>query len=270
MQRGTSISGRVIDDETGLPISNVEISARPLGERNLSWDRTDSNGKYILKGPPVGVMEVQVNGQGYIKERISVVTREAQVVKAPDFRLRLGTTISGRVTDGETGLPIANVDIDADPLHKAGSHSYARTDSGGRYMLEGVAPGNYTIKVRANRQGYIQEYYNDKLHSDDANLVTIRGLEVVEGIDFDLTPGATISGRVIDAETGLPIANMEVRAGLIDGDYISWANTDGNGNYVLTALPDGVIEVVVYGQGYIEVRRTVTIREGVDVTGFDF
>lgn len=93
---------------------------------------------------------------------------------------------------------------------------------------------------------------------------------MVEGIDFDLTLGATISGRVIDARTGIPITNMDVNAGLIDGDDMSWANTDGNGYYVLRGLPDGVIEVVVYGQGYIEVRRTVTIREGVDVTGFDF
>ena len=90
------------------------------------------------------------------------------------------------------------------------------------------------------------------------------------GIDFGLTLGATISGRVTDGETGLPIAGMDVHAGVVGRDHSSWTRTDRNGEYVARGLPDGVIEVSVGGQRYIEQRKTITIRDGVDVTGFDF
>ena len=85
-----------------------------------------------------------------------------------------------------------------------------------------------------------------------------------------LALGASISGRVVDAATGSPIVNMEVYAELLDGDDFAWTSTDGEGRYLLRGIPDGVMEVVVRGQGYIEVRKTVTVHDGVDVTGFDF
>ena len=53
-------------------------------------------------------------------------------------------------------------------------------------------------------------------------------------------------------DTGLPIASMDVHAGLINGDRISSANTDGNGNYVLRGLPEGIIEIGANGHGYVE------------------
>ena len=42
------------------------------------------------------------------------------------------------------------------------------------------------------------------------------------------------------------------------------------GRYVLTGIPDGLIEVEVSGQGYIEMRKIATVRDGQDVTDFDF
>lgn len=74
----------------------------------------------------------------------------------------------------------------------------------------------------------------------------------------------------MDASTGLPIRNMEIYAGPRDGEQLAWDNTGEDGTYVLRGMPDGLIEVVVYGQGYIEVRKTVIIRDGQDVTNFDF
>ena len=90
------------------------------------------------------------------------------------------------------------------------------------------------------------------------------------GLGFSLKLGATISGRLVDGETGLPIAGMDVSAGPMDGHHVSWARSDTNGNYMLRGIPDGLIEVNVRGQGYIEARRLVTIREAQDVTNFNF
>ena len=270
LKRGAAIAGKVIDAETGLPIINIELNAGLVDGNHLSWTRTDSNGNYILKGLPAGFIEVSVHGQEYINQRRNIRLSEAGLVRGANFDLTRGATISGRVTDVDTGLPIANVDIEADNRNGDGPNAWADTDADGRYILQGVAPGTYRIRTRADWQGYIREFYSDKLDRDDADLVTITGTDLLEVIDFGLRRGAAISGRLIDAETGLPIANMELNAGQVDGGHVSWARTDSGGNYILRGLPDGLIEVSVQGQGYIEAHRTVTIRGGQDITGFDF
>ena len=55
-----------------------------------------------------------------------------------------------------------------------------------------------------------------------------------------------------------------------DGDDLAWTSTDGEGRYMLRVIPEGVMAVVVHGQDYIRVRETVTVHDGMDVTGFDF
>ena len=272
---GTTISGRVIDAESGLPIPNIQMDAGPIHGNHLSWARTDGSGRYILRGLPDGLMEVWANGRSYVEQAQPVRINQSTPFERADFVLRLGTTISGRVTDVDTGLPVSNVEIVAENLDRDGPSSDARADLDGRYTLEGVAPGSYVIRVEGEwsnnvRANYVREYYDDQLRWDEADLVNVDGTRPVVGIDFGVNRGATIAGRIIDAGTGLPIPNMEVDAGPMGGNGLAWARTDGNGQYVLRGIPDGVMEVWVRGQGYIEVGKTVTIIDGQDVTDLNF
>ena len=269
LRHGATVSGRVIDSATGAPISNIGISGGPADEGHISWTETDSNGNYSLRGLPDGVVEVFVDGEGYIQDRTWVRVDAAESVKGIDFDLTLGGTISGRVTDEDTGLPIPNVRVKAEQQNREGSRSDASTDADGRFVISGVAPGTYVIKAEGDWEGYIREIYNDTLSWDDANLVVVHGTEPVHGIDLSLKLGASISGQIID-ESGHPIPNLDVSAGPVYGDHLSWARTDGNGVYVLRGLPDGVIGIFVRGENYIEGRLTVTIREGSDIVGLDF
>ena len=144
------------------------------------------------------------------------------------------------MTDADTGLSIAALEIQADPFNERGAFSYAHTDSDGRYTLRGVAPGTSRIRARWNEHGYIQEFYDDKHHWDDADLLTISGAEAVKGIDFGLRLGATISGRVTDAETGLPIAKVDIDAdNIYGGGPNSNDNTDSDGQYTLRGVAPG-------------------------------
>jgi len=183
--------------------------------------------------------------------------------------LMRGATISGRVVDVDTGLPIANVRMRADdPATRRGPR--ADTGPDGRYTLT-VAPGVYIVSADRVAKGYIIENYDDKYAWEDAARFTVTGTEVVEGIDFGLKRGATISGRVIDAVTGLPIVRMDVRAAPANGGAdISWGETDIDGRYTLKGIPDGVVEVFVVGQGYIRMSKPVMVRDGQNVTGVDF
>jgi len=275
--RGATISGRVTDAETGLPIADVDVAAGPMGVPELSHIyrvRTDANGNYTLTGIREGIIGFHSDDtQGYIGDIGGTVTVGiAEMVTGFNYSLRRGASISGRVIDVDTGLPIAGVRINAeeDGEGPGGSSADADTDRDGRYSLSGLIPRVYVLTAEGETEGYIRQYYDDKHTWEDAARFDVTGTETVEGIDFGLNRGAAISGRVIDAVTGLPIANMDVRAAPVDGDDISWAETDLDGRYTLKGIPDGVVEVVVAGQGYLETSKTVTVRNGQDVTGFDF
>ena len=64
--------------------------------------------------------------------------------------------------------------------------------------------------------------------------------------------------------TGLPIPNVEIHAGPPNGEHLAWERTRQDGTYVLRGMPDGLIE------GVVQVTKTVIIRDGRDVTSFDF
>ena len=175
-----------------------------------------------------------------------------------DFSLSVGASITGTVFDTDTGVPLSGVEVQRD-LDEGGSHGSTSTGSDGRYTLSGLSPGRYRVWANATDRGYIEQYNDGKLFWDFADLVTIAGKgEEQPGIDFGLKRGGAITGRVFDGSTGAPIPGMDVRAEL-NGFGFFWTSTDGDGSYTLFGVPDGLIEVIVSGQGYLEQRKTVTM-----------
>ena len=280
MRRGASISGRVTDAETGLPIANMEFGAKfgpefeNVDSEDISEARTDDSGNYVFRGLPAGLIRVHVHdSQSYIVQDGDFWTETVspgEELEGVNFSFKRGATISGRVTDVDTGFPISDVTVGAERARDGTGDSDAESGDDGRYTLGGLAPGVYLVTAEGENKGYIRELYDDKHAWEDAARISVTGTEALEGIDFGLKLGATISGTVIDAQTGLPIANMDVEATLADGDEISSSETDIDGRYALKGVPDGVIEVVVAGQGYLQTSKIVTVRDGQDVTDFDF
>ena len=260
MRRGASISGRVTDAETGLPIMDVYFVAGPgRGDDRVSWAHTDGNGNYILEGLPAGEIRIDVDdNQGYLWESTTVRVSEGEELTGVDFSFERGASISGRVTDAETGLPILDVGFGASSV-EGDQVSWAYTDGNGNYTLGGLPSGEIKIDVN-DSQGYIGE----------STTVRVSEGEELTGVDFSFERGASISGQVTDSGTGLPIRDMDVDAKIFNGDHVAWTMTDVNGMYMLESIPDGVIDVNVFGQGYVEQGRTVIVQHGEDVTGVDF
>ena len=269
LRKGATIFGTVLDAETGLPISGLDISARIVDGDDVSGANTNREGNFVLRGLPPSLIEVRVRGEEFIEQRSVVRVGEFGATDRQDFSLQRGATITGVVIDAETGLPIADVKIDADD-YRGRNHIYAETGLNGVYTLRGVAPGNYVIRVGRDNETYVQTHYYDSLSSDQAEPVTVSGTETLEGIDFALKVGGTISGRVVDGSTGLPIANMDVGAGPEGQGQLSWTRTDRDGNYTLRGIPAGLIAVWISGQGYLGVGDTVQVADGENITGFDF
>jgi len=159
-------------------------------------------------------------------------------------------SISGTVADA-SGNPLVDCDMTAYSWNWSGggSDGYGQTGEAGFYMMSGLAPGNY--RVRAWCDGYVHEYYNDKLDQDSADPVSVVEAQNTQYINFNLNEQGTISGTVTDTG-GSPLEGCDVYADPQDGTG-TWFHdyTNENGFYTIAGLATDTYVVQVFCAGYV-------------------
>jgi hypothetical protein len=126
--------------------------------------------------------------------------------------------VSGRVLI--RGLPAPGIDVvltsDGAPAsspHLGGPAARpltTRTDSNGSYSFDGLAPGSYGVKVFAPR--FLVDG-RDSFRSPP-KVVNIKEVDGTAAVDFDLSMGAAITGRITDPE-GQPVVGERVSIGMV-------------------------------------------------------
>lgn len=198
MGRAASISGRITSADDGSPIAGVEVRARQgttgtRGDEHL-YAISGSDGEYMLADLPPNYFRLRFEAAGYAwREGPELTIAESEQARA-DVTLDRGTTLHGKVTDGETHLPIAGAEVGM----RMGHHP-ARTDAEGRYLLSGI-PISYQDSVFIRAEGYGK--FDFPLRD-----IPPEGLEQ----DFGLLRGRIARGRVVNRE-GIPIPAAEIIA----------------------------------------------------------
>jgi hypothetical protein len=160
--------------------------------------------------------------------------------------------IAGRITDSQ-GRPAPEEMVHLHRLDNAGKpqdyRDYAftydmyRTDDRGEYRIFGVPEGRYMVSVgREQSPGSVgisssRIFYPRAYHPGVINESEAKAVDVTEGsevTDVDITlpePKRTceISGRVIDANTGGPVAGVEILIGSLTPDGRPGGGWSGNG-----------------------------------------
>ncbi len=162
----------------------------------------------------------------------------------PEPHETLFGSISGNVSSGEGPVDGAWVTAYSDAWTPLLS---TRSDGSGNYILEGLLPGAYFVEAAAETN-LAPEYYDNvpgiPSQRGSATLVNVYAAVDTDGINFDLGPGATISGTVID-QTSMPpfppLPGAIVTAYVEGGSWemVAQAEAGSDGNYVLQALPAG-------------------------------
>ena len=169
--------------------------------------------------------------------KVSVTTPGGTVTSDADFTfIASQTDIAGTVTD-PFGDPVEGATVCAQPYTTGGETWWcSTTGSNGSYTIT-VEPG-YS-RVKAGGAGYVEEYYNNAYDGNWATPVWVTAGQNVPNINFSMGTNGSISGQILTANPGTPLANVCVYAYRQACAPIPFrsAQTDVNGNYTIANLP---------------------------------
>lgn len=231
------ITGRLLDARTGHLIGNdVRVSGQPSGGVSpVTGGVAFGNGATYDLTVVARATSVQLSAsaRGYhTKTNAGTFTRSADGV---DILLDPFGTITGTVYSARTGQPLASVNVQF--LLADGKTSAISTDRDGHYVF---VDANGTCRAWIGANGpYGGQVYRER-DCGTAACVPATGDPIIapdgvtaSGIDFHLQtvrPSVIqFSGRVVDDETGAPMAGVNVSS---TGSYS--VSTDADGRYVLT------------------------------------
>jgi hypothetical protein len=283
--KGTAtISGRVTID--GQPAPGVEVILRNntmTGGRSLPLTATtDAEGRYTLTNVPAGNCHISAYAPAFVSpDQIDPYTfgkamniAEGENIEKMDFNLTPGGVITGKVTgtDGKTVIAMMvfaiRVDENGKLLDRA-SHWYSQwmTDDRGIYRIYGLKPGRYKVKAGSSSEGgrppvffnsggaYSSTFHPDTIEEQQAKIVEVKAGSEIEDVDITLaraSKGFSASGRLIESETGKPVAGMTIgysinkNGGPVSSSIGSATNSRGEfkidqlplGNYSVFAAPN--------------------------------
>jgi hypothetical protein len=264
-----SVSGRVTRSSDGRGLSGICVTAYirefwgTLSDVAIAY--TDFRGRYTIPGLGSRTYYLKTSNAttfGYLEEYYNNSDIEggaSGVSVASDantgninFSLDLGGIISGRVTRDSDGVGIPNVEIryltNADFFGIISSGKATRTDDEGDYRFTGLPPGNYGV-FTSDSQGYTVENYDGADWMGAKAVAVFLGAETSD-IDFGLSEGGTISGRVTRDSDGAGIGG----ATIIAQDTNLWGcngNSDASGYYHLRGCPPAAYYVQVSATDYV-------------------
>jgi 5-hydroxyisourate hydrolase-like protein (transthyretin family) len=161
-------------------------------------------------------------------------------------------TISGHITDAVAGGNLAGVEVRALTIPPSSFPTTTLTDASGNYTL---APptGDYTIFASDPSQVYEANSYGG---ASNPTTVTASVDTPQTGIDFSLTPDGSVSGTVLDAQTGNPLANVTVViVDAISNSEVAQGNTASDGTFRVgnNTLEPGiyVVEFIDSAENYL-------------------
>ena len=251
---GGKISGTVTDTD-GNPIQDANVNAFGFDGGGGSFAQTDANGNYTMNvAPGTYRVEVYASHLGYASQfydgttdwnaATPVVVTSSGDTSGINFSLGAGGTISGTVVDSD-GQPLSDVDVFADGF-AGGSGGGSRTDSDGKFVIDGLAPGQYRVSAHAPHLGFASQFYNNTTAWDKATPVSVTSDTDTPNINFILAAGGTITGRVVKVVTGAggtsfePVPNADVWAQSYDGTGGGGGDlTRADGTYKITGLAPG-------------------------------
>lgn len=243
---------------------------------------TDQDGRFRINKIPAGSYTIQAVKPAYVLAtssefgKRSIIVGESENIEDVNFSLAAGGVITGKVTDNE-GRPVIfetvsifyadafgrNVQLKPEPVYASFT---VETDDRGVYRAFGLPAGKYKVAAAhgaeikqkvsvgsAEHHRFKQVFYPDAQDHSNATIIEVTEGSEVTDIDIVLGPqlqAFSASGRVIDAESGLPIPNIRFALLRFRNPNIrevlgSFVATDQKGEFTVDGLVAGSYSVLL-------------------------
>ncbi|HEU4410113.1 MAG TPA: carboxypeptidase regulatory-like domain-containing protein [Polyangiaceae bacterium] len=223
----------VVLDPTGRPVAATVTACGEGPERKVAKSGAD------------GAFRVPASAAGcaFVAEHESFAPSPSAHAEPGDqvtLRLGPGGALAGRVVD-EAGAPVRSFWVAFEPRGGEGAAPRAPgarfvDDAGGRFAFPSLAPGAYTLAVRA--EGYAPTL---------ASTVDLGPGSRHDGLVVKLSRGGVIEGRIVDESQKAPLAGVKVALETPASSLSSFSptpeaaapavTTDANGYYRIENVP---------------------------------
>lgn len=276
-----SVAGRVMIGDKPAP--GIIVAVNGINQQALLAQATsDTDGKYRINGLAPGQVTISTFTPTFVLPQSPTFTpgrtlnlSADEVIEGIDFKLTRGGVITGRVTDGE-GKPVVEERISLNqlddgrgptqaipgrPIFSRGANPYMySTDDRGVYRIYGVPAGRYLVSAgddaggmgTVRGAGYYQRTYSpDTTDASKAAIVEVSEGGEAKNVDINLGLRAhtyTVSGHVVDADSGQPLAGVDYSFGALrqeqnqtyfSGSYSPGTPTNASGEFRIEGLEPG-------------------------------
>ena len=233
------ISGYVLNLANGLPLNETNVSVT-VGTGTIT-QTNNQDGSYNIGDLPEGTYSVSAVKEGFFTGTLAgvVVSRGNGTINQNFSLEERPTLIYGTVKSGALLQPSVNVSV-------VGTTSFNISDGEGRYRIENLTAGVYTIS--AQLEGYSQVLIS--------NVVLVMGGQVVLDIELTALPGAVVRGEVLAKDSGEALLYVRVTMIGPDGKERT-KDTNFQGQFEFTGLEEGNYTLQFQADGFrpLEVSR---------------
>jgi len=221
---------------------------------------SDYRVKFSGSGYPIQVYENRTN-----ESEADLINVSEGTVSGIDFVVYSGSqTISGTINFPGSAVPgeIAWIDAFSPSTGSDGSAEVVLVEgNAANYLIKGLKKASDFTVVAWGKQ-YQEQYYDKQTDATKATYVNTSDDISDDHIDFDLTPGATISGAVY--EEGIPVEGFQVLATSDKTNSFGGSTTASDGSYLIDGLDianDFIVKVQKPGMAPFYYHETSTTRD---------
>ena len=240
-----SITGRIVDAETGANLVGVSVSLNGTYDSEII---TDADGRFLIANLQTGNYTLLLNQTGYngllvaLNAEAGQVTNAGELILVTDNNAELGEiALNATIIDGLSNQGVSGAQVTlADNTSKL-------TNTAGKVNFSGITTTEFQVSVSA--EGYADKTYTVSV----AAFGTLNYTFALPPASIDPNAQSTHLSGTLTNEEGIPVANTQVSAA---GQT---AISDNAGRYTLNDIDRLTFILSVSVTGYVSKQLSVEL-----------